>query len=269
MRKNPGLRTLSKMMLNSMWGKFGQKPNKVQVREFDDPVAFSAFHESNKYDIRYVSVLTENRVEIHYKHQLEDDLASPNLNIFVACFATCWARLRLYETLDLLQDRMFYFDTDSVIFLSRPGEENPSLGDYLGEFKNELSTDDYIVEFASGGPKNYGYVTKKGKEECKVRGISLNSTGIQQLNFQVLRQNVREDVLQPLEHGARQTDVLKPYHIVRNARQYSIETVPQTKKYQMVFTKRVIDTSTFFTCPYGYLDWDPEDDDMVALLDGL
>lgn len=83
-RKNPGLRALSKMMLNSMWGKFGQKPNKVQVCEFDDPVAFSAFHESNKYDIRYVSVLTENRVEIHYKHQLEDDLASPNLNIFVA-----------------------------------------------------------------------------------------------------------------------------------------------------------------------------------------
>ena len=26
--KNPGLRTLAKMMLNSMWGKFGQKPNK-------------------------------------------------------------------------------------------------------------------------------------------------------------------------------------------------------------------------------------------------
>ena len=40
-QKNPGLRTLAKMMLNSMWGKFGQKPNKTQVREFTDPVAFS------------------------------------------------------------------------------------------------------------------------------------------------------------------------------------------------------------------------------------
>ena len=38
--KNPGLRTLAKMMLNSMWGKFGQKPNKTQVKEFDDPVKF-------------------------------------------------------------------------------------------------------------------------------------------------------------------------------------------------------------------------------------
>ena len=40
-QKNPGLRTLAKMMLNSMWGKFGQKPNKTQVREFTDPAAFS------------------------------------------------------------------------------------------------------------------------------------------------------------------------------------------------------------------------------------
>ena len=33
---NPGLRALAKMMLNSMWGKFGQRKNKTQVEEFDD-----------------------------------------------------------------------------------------------------------------------------------------------------------------------------------------------------------------------------------------
>ena len=48
-----------------MWGKFGQKPNKTQVKEFDDPIQFHTFHDSDKYDIRYVSVLTEQRVEIH------------------------------------------------------------------------------------------------------------------------------------------------------------------------------------------------------------
>ncbi|KAL9970542.1 hypothetical protein ACROYT_G022936 [Oculina patagonica] len=265
-KKNPGLRTLAKLMLNSMWGKFGQKPNKTQVREFDDPVAFSEFHESDKYDIRYVSVLTEQRVEIHFKHKLEDDPVSPNLNIFVAAFTTCWARLRLYEALDLLQERVLYFDTDSVVFVTRPGEQNPSLGDYLGDFKDELSTGDYIIEFASGGPKNYGYLTKNGKEECKVRGISLNSEGSKQLNYRVLRQNVIDDIQQPLQSGVRQTDVVKPYHIVRNAKQYAIETVPQTKKYQMVFSKRVIDTASFYTYPYGYSQWNPEDDEMLQML---
>ena len=30
-QKNPGLRSLAKLMLNSFWGKFGQRPNKMQV----------------------------------------------------------------------------------------------------------------------------------------------------------------------------------------------------------------------------------------------
>ena len=49
----------------------------------------------------------------------------------------------------------------------------------------------------------------------------------------------------------RQTKVLKPYHIVRQAKDHSIETMPQTKKYQMVFSKRVINPNTFKTYLYG------------------
>ena len=216
-----------------------------------DPIKFHEFHDSDKYDIRYVSVLTEQRVEIHYKHQLQDDPVSPNLNIFIACFTTCHARLKLYEALDLLQERVLYFDTDSVIFKTSPGQKKPELGDYLGDFKNELNEGDTIVEFASGGPKNYGYQTKQGKQECKVRGISLNSEGSKQLNFPILRQNVLDDIQEPLTK-ARQTVVRKPYHIVRQAKDYSIQTEEQTKQYQLVYSKRVIEPRTFQTYPYGY-----------------
>ena len=74
----------------------------VYCVKFDDPMKCSAFQDSNNYDIRYVSVLIEQHVEIHYKHQLQDDPVSPNRHIFIACFMTCWACLRLYEALDLL-----------------------------------------------------------------------------------------------------------------------------------------------------------------------
>lgn len=47
-------------------------------------------------------MLTEEHVKIHYKHTVEDNPVSPNINILVACFTTCWARLHLYEALDLL-----------------------------------------------------------------------------------------------------------------------------------------------------------------------
>ena len=74
------------------WTFYGFHDFTVYWVEFDDPVKFSEFHNSNKYDIHYMSVMTEKCVEIHYKHQLQDDPMSPNLHIFIACFMTCWAR---------------------------------------------------------------------------------------------------------------------------------------------------------------------------------
>ena len=206
-KHNPGLRALAKMMLNSMWGKFGQRQNKTQVEEFNDPPKFHSFLNSDTLDVRHVSVVNDDIVEVHYQLQEEDIPVSPNLNVFVACFTTCWARLRLYEALELLGQRVLYFDTDSVICLEEPGQPNPPLGDYLGHFTSELKADDHITEFVSGAPTNYGYQTKNGKVECKVRGFRLNSEGKTQLNYDVMRQNVLDEIQQP-QKQPRQTQVV-------------------------------------------------------------
>lgn len=49
-------------------------------------------------------------------------------NIFIAAFTTCWARLKLYDVLHMLDTRVLYFDTDSVIFVSRPGDVELEIG---------------------------------------------------------------------------------------------------------------------------------------------
>ena len=250
-KENKGLRTLAKMMLNSMWGKFGQRLNKTQVQEFDDPQAFHRFLDTDSLDVRHVSIINDQMVEVHYQHQKEDIPVSPNLNIFIACFTTCWARLKLYQALEQLGERVLYYDTDSVIFLEDKGQTNPALGNYLGDFTSELEKDDYIVEFVSGGPKNYGYTTKKGKVECKVRGFRLNSEGRTQLNYDVMRQNVLDEIQKPLLKP-RQTQVVKTHQIVRNPKTYQLHTFPDYKQYQLVYDKRVIDPNTFKTYPYGY-----------------
>ena len=54
-----------------------------------------------------------------------------------------------------------------------PGADRNPLRVFLGDFTDECEGDP-VVEFASGGAKNYGYVTRGGKFECKVRGFSLN-----------------------------------------------------------------------------------------------
>ena len=150
------------------------------------------------------------------------------------------------EALRFLGKRVLYFDTDSVVFLEDtddPQQPQPVLGDYLGEFTNELDDGDYIVEFVAAGPKNYGYKTKNGKIECKVRGFRLNSEGKTQLNFDVMRQNVLYEIQQP-QDKPRETQVIKTHQIVRDAKNYNIYTYPEYKCYKLVFNKRVVDPLT-------------------------
>ena len=61
------------------------------------------------------------------------------VNIVIAAFTTAYARLKLYNLLDLLQERVLYYDTDSVVYVHEPGKPDPPLGDYLGELTDELN----------------------------------------------------------------------------------------------------------------------------------
>ena len=63
-----------------------------------------------------------------------------------------------------------------------------------------------------GGPKNYGYKTKKGHVECKVRGFRLNSEGKTQLNYDVMRQKMLDEIQKP-QKEPRQTQVIKSNQI--------------------------------------------------------
>lgn len=258
-KKNPGLRSLAKLMLNCFWGKFGQQSNKSQVHEFVDPEEFHKFLDSDLRDIRYIGVVNENTVEVHSRYIAENCPVQPHLNIFVACFTTCWARLHLYESLQLLGEQVLYFDTDSIIYKWRPGLPEIPTGNYLGEMKDELNGD-VIVEFVAAGPKNYGYVTKDGKVVCKVRGFCLNSEGSAQLNFEVMRKNVLDEVKDP-KSKPREITVVQSNHIVRNATTYELCTYPQYKRYRVVFNKRALDPITFQSYPYGYEERKDEDDD--------
>ena len=80
---------------------------------------------------------------------------------------------------------------------------------------NKLDDGDYIIDFTSAGPKNYGYKTKSGKVCCKVRGFTLNVRGQQQLNYHIMRQNLLEELTDPLDER-RNIDVINPNFFTRH-----------------------------------------------------
>ena len=270
-KRNDGLRALAKLMLNSMWGKFGQQSNKKQVRLFTDPQALIRFMDTEHHNISYISVLNHDRVEIHYtldEHEVPPQLTT---NIFVAAFTTMWARLRLLSALTHLQHRALYWDTDSVIHKDEENDEPiyPPEGDFLGDFTNELDTGEHIVEFCSGGPKNYGYLTSDQKVECKVKGFSLNKEGSQQLNYYIMQRNTLDELERPLQES-RKLPIQQTYKIKRDAKKYHLHTMAETKLYQLVYCKRVVDPVTKRTYPYGYIQLNTDEDQAnVNLLNDL
>jgi len=252
MQKNPGMRAVAKIALNSMWGKFAQNDDKTHMKPFTSVQENAAFLARESIIVVNMTVINDVRIEVFYKFTDEDQPINPHTNVFIAAFTTCYGRLRLYEALEITNEDTVYCDTDSTVHLEKPEQPFNHLdGNFLGQLQDECKPGDYIVEFTSGGPKNYGFLTKNGDECCKVKGFSLNSEGCSQMNYHLTKEFVLNEVERPREKP-RMKQIMKTHQIVRDAKNYELSTEPASKFYRLVFDKRVIDTVTKDTLPYGY-----------------
>ena len=239
-------------MLNSFWGKFGENLRKSSTQIINSPAQLYSLVTDPLKTVTGLHICNEDTMEVVYTSHDDECVENGKTNLFVAAFTTCHARLKLYSYLKTLGDQVLYFDTDSVIYSHKPGQAELDNGDYLGELTNELDPGDHIVDFTSGGPKNYGYITSQGKAECKVRGFTLgNVRGSRQLNYNILCQNVLDELNDPLE-TRRVVDVTNPHFFTRHPATKELKVIPRTKQYGLVFDKRVVDPVTFCSYPYGY-----------------
>ena len=234
----------------SFWGKFGERINKPTTVTVQNPGHLFSLISDDALNISTLRLCTDDIMEVVYTSVQDNVVKGTKTNIFVAAFTTSYARLKLYETLDVLQQQVLYYDTDSVVYRWQQGHPSIATGDYLGQMKDELEGD-VIKEFISAGAKNYGYVTQQGKVECKVRGFTLSVRGANVLNFQTMKDNILDELNNPLDHR-RTTDVVTPYYFQRDSEKKQIKVVPRVKKYALVFDKRVVDVTTQTSYPFGY-----------------
>jgi len=181
--ENSGLRSLAKLKLNSFVGKFGQRTNLTQTTFVTQPDQYFDMITSDEQDIKNVLFINDEFVQIDWVYNYDFIQASSRTNVVIAAYTTAQARLKLYSYLQPLGDRVLYCDTDSVVFITYPGQWIPPLGDYLGDLTDEVpdkrAPGNTILHFVTGGPKNYAHnltkPNKKGQTSiCKVRGITLN-----------------------------------------------------------------------------------------------
>ena len=220
----------------------------TQTKRVTEPKELFNYLDSDQYVVSEALMVNDETVEIQYTNKDEFVEEKDKVNIVIAAFTTAYARLKLYDLLDLLQERVLYYDTDSVIYVHEPGKPDPPLGDYLGDLTDELDVGDYITTFISGGPKNYAYLTNNGKTETKIRGITLNYDATKKINMDVMRHLVDSRVNGYYEE---KVTLVNPHKITRDKKEKNIVTKKMKKDYRIVYNKRVI-TENYGTLPYGY-----------------
>ena len=172
-KKNPGLRSLAKLMLNSFWGKFGQRTNLQKHRLFADAQEFFKLVGDPLIDLRTLDFLTKESVLAGYSPASEDcEETLPSGNVVIAAITTAQARLKLYEEMEKLGDRVIYTDTDSLLFITRPDDSyDVQTGSYLGDLTDEVEKDygtgAMITEVICAASKSYGYQVKMADGEIE------------------------------------------------------------------------------------------------------
>lgn len=257
-KKNPGLRSLSKLALNSFYGKFGQRTNMKKTKFITDLEELICLFTNPSKKIIDFHIMNENIVQVEFQQSEDFQNLSFNTNVTIAAFCTSWARLKLWDVMQRLQSRVLYHDTDSLIFSVKNNDSYiPPLGEYLGDLTNELSCKElnctnqfceghWIEEFVSCGPKNYTYRVNTGEIVCKVRGFSLNHKASLIINFESMKESL---------YAWKNNDNMKLVTVKTELRRDKYEPKVITKviekRYGVVYNKRNV-KDDLTTVPYGY-----------------
>lgn len=181
---------ICKLLLNSLYGKFGMSPIVTEYsftteETFDQDIKEDIIERLDYKDIvklgKYIMLgqeSTNNSLEVLKRCQ-ENKKRYNLLQIStpIAVFTTAYARMHMAELKIKYKDHIYYSDTDSF-FMDIPLPDS-MVGDELGKFKLEYD----IQEAVFLAPKVYALRLEDGTEVIKVKGSKNKNISFDQFKF--------------------------------------------------------------------------------------
>ena len=91
-QKNPGWRSLAKIMLNSFRGKYSQQGNKSEVEAISSPARLYQLLNDDSQELQTLHIMNNEMIEVVYKHiqdadpiQVNRDLKIWGRRLFLGC----------------------------------------------------------------------------------------------------------------------------------------------------------------------------------------
>ncbi|KAG5864856.1 hypothetical protein JTB14_001975 [Gonioctena quinquepunctata] len=150
-----GLRQLAKHIVNSFWGKLGQRENQTKTKILNSSEKLFNLLIDPAIIVNALTPVDEETLVCNYEQRDEASESFATVYVCIAAYTTAQARLKLYSYLDRLTNRVLYYDTGSVIYISRDGEWNvPTESD--SEYGGTINTHTFKEH-----QKNHEVVTKR------------------------------------------------------------------------------------------------------------
>lgn len=109
--ENKGLRQMAKLILNSFWGKFGQRENLPKTCIIDEPHELYGLLTNPSVEVQSLQEIDEKKIIVSWNFKEEATDILKFTSVPIACYVTAQARLKLYSYLEKLDDRVLYYDT--------------------------------------------------------------------------------------------------------------------------------------------------------------
>lgn len=220
---NEGLRSLAKLLLNSLWGKLGQKSYGTSewVHTIERERYLQKQFENKVYE--YVSCVPKGDAQNHYHYRINPDYNNLRSTApQIAAHVSAWGRVILHrKVLRHHGQRALYCDTDSAIIYLRKDDDMPFVGDNLGDLTNEVpkilkdggktfTGEAYIREAVFVAPKTYALhiQTTCGVNYYKVvcKGFEPSYQNAKEFHFEnfkkLVQSKINEDDSVPFLTGA-------------------------------------------------------------------
>lgn len=190
---NCGMRQLAKLLINSLWGKFGLRRNLPSTQFCTSIEEIGTLLNDPTLEVLNIIPMHEEMALVTTKKiSVEHYEINNHANVYIAAITTAWGRLELLKHLEFLGPRAVYADTDSGVYIACQDDPTKNLqrGSFLGDLTSELKPDDLIKDFQAGGPKSYAYRTELGDEVLKIKGFGMNFTNMQAFTHDSMKEVV-------------------------------------------------------------------------------
>jgi hypothetical protein len=176
-KKLSPINLIAKLLMNSLYGKFGMKVEMTRVDMFDCSTDEGKEFFKEMLGIYgesiadYVQVgdsflIIRNSLANLKFDEVEDLYHGLEVNIAIASAVTAYARIAMSEFKNNPNFNLYYSDTDSIV-IDRELPDN-----YVGNELGQLKLEHVIDKAVFLAPKVYGIIAENGEEVIKVKGLS-------------------------------------------------------------------------------------------------